>query len=84
MVELKPLISRLNRLAKCQSNQFSTEAQQKHMINVVGFFSKCRLENPDFEIKSIDFVAYIFTFILPLKRSALHIFHINEFSISCV
>ena len=38
MVELKPLISRLNRLAKCQGNQFSTEAQQKHMRNVVLFF----------------------------------------------
>ena len=31
MVYLKPLYSRLHRLAYCQSSQFSTEAQQEHV-----------------------------------------------------
>ena len=31
MVYLKPLYSRLDRLARRQSSQFSTEAQQEHV-----------------------------------------------------
>ena len=45
MVYLKPLYSRLDRLAQCQSSPFSTEAQQEHLKvsffqNVIYFYQK--------------------------------------------